>query len=219
MNTVTDRNWQCLVDANHSAVKQGWAQRGVFGTGIGPDYSSGHPNTILYVGKSAGPLGSAVGSTQEQSESIAASTSWMMERRNPSSFWQFIDLFDKSRRFVAWTNIIKMDRKSGAEPPRPHECNQVWEANAAAFCDELDSLKPRLILFATSKYMRSETVDLLRTRGFSNFYEQIDDGHTLIMSDRFSFAVFTRHPQGWPNEERKRIAAGISRLDRSTCLL
>lgn len=63
--------WRRLVEANRSAA---WAERGVFATGIGPEYLPGGRSSLLYVGKSAGPLGAAVGSGEDQIRSASAST-------------------------------------------------------------------------------------------------------------------------------------------------
>lgn len=117
---ITDATWQRLVAANEEAVANGWAQPGIFGTGVGPDYRAGTSGSILYVGKSAGPRGSQVGSTHHQAASIDASTTWMIERRNKSAFWQMIDSIDRTRRTLAWTNVCKMDRQGGTDlQPKP----------------------------------------------------------------------------------------------------
>src|SRR4051794_27975946 len=86
---ITDGTWKSLTDANREAVAAGWAQAGVFAPGVGPEYAPGEFGSLLFIGKSAGPLGNAVGSCDDQQASARASTQWMIERRNTSAFWQF----------------------------------------------------------------------------------------------------------------------------------
>ena len=112
---ISSRTWDGLVAANHRAHSSGWAEKGVFGTGIGPDYK---PGGILWVGKSAGPLGSAVGSTHSQAESVAASTRWMVQRETdgpPSGKWPNC-LIQRDgrwlgRTFPRWTGLAVASRR------------------------------------------------------------------------------------------------------------
>src|ERR1700730_14447390 len=114
---ISESTWGRLLKANEESVQTGWANRGVFATGIGPDYQRGMAGSLLCVGKSAGPLAQAVGSCCDQAESSRASTEWMIERRNKSAFLQFIDKIDSTRRRIAWSNVCKMDRIGGQRPP------------------------------------------------------------------------------------------------------
>ena len=54
---ISPAAWSGLVEANEKAASAGWAARGVFATGIGPEYQRGAVGSLLYVGKSAGPWG------------------------------------------------------------------------------------------------------------------------------------------------------------------
>src|SRR3954452_2881997 len=118
---ISEATWRRLTKANEEAVAAGWAEPGVFATGIGPKYSAGQTNSLLYVGKSAGPLGKAVGSCQDQRASARESRDWMTGRKNKSAFWQFVDRVDRTRETIAWTNVCKMDRKGGKRPPTERE--------------------------------------------------------------------------------------------------
>ena len=73
---------------------------GIFGTAKGPEYGQDGYPTLLYVGKSDGPLGSEAGSAYDQDTSCQASTKWMLEFRNRSPFWQFVDHIDPSRQHI-----------------------------------------------------------------------------------------------------------------------
>lgn len=70
---ISDEVWSALVSANERAVANGWAEPGVFGPGVGPAYEVGGHSSVLYVGKSAGPLGSRVGSSFDQALNAEAS--------------------------------------------------------------------------------------------------------------------------------------------------
>jgi len=74
--------WDRLVEANQRSVLAGWAADGAFATGIGADYHRGCVGSLLYVGKSAGPLGSMVGSCSNQAERGRASSQRMFDRQN-----------------------------------------------------------------------------------------------------------------------------------------
>lgn len=107
MTPISAATWDSLVKKNCDAVTNGWAQQGVFGTGVGRNYRTGLG--LLYIGKSAGPLGEKVGSGEGQASSCEASTEWMISKRNRSAFWQFVDKIDPTRQSIAWTNVCKMD--------------------------------------------------------------------------------------------------------------
>ena len=113
MKIISDETWAELVEINQRA---GWASEGVFAPAMGPDFVRGQG--LLYVGKSAGPLGSKVGSTYDQAGSSAASIDWMISKRNKSAFWQFVDNVDFQRLTISWTNLCKMDVRGGQRPPK-----------------------------------------------------------------------------------------------------
>jgi len=203
---ITDRTWMRLVQANREAVNEGWAQPGIFGTGIGPAYRHGAPRSVLYVGKSAGPLAGAVGSGEVQSASVQASTDWMIGRRNLSAFWQLIDIFDRSRRSIAWTNVCKMDRRAGDRPPSGEQWKQIQDVCLTALSEEIDSLAPHTLLFATSDAYRADVDHLLRLKGYMQQPAPFDDGWTgLYVTSEGSRAITTKHPQGWPSANRKMV--------------
>ena len=204
MHTISPTNWQRLVEANRIGVENGWAAPGVFGTGIGPDY---RPGGLLYVGKSAGPLSDAVGSCNDQLMSSQASTRWMIERRNRSAFWQFVDRLDPTRRSIAWTNICKMDVKGGGKPPSGKAWLDIKDACIAALREEIAELAPRVTVFAISGAYRREVKAMLVSLGYAPFPAPINnDGWTAIYrGDKGQVAVTTRHPQGWPNSDRDQV--------------
>jgi hypothetical protein len=205
--------WSRLVEANARAAAAGWAAPGVFATGIGPEYRPGSPGSLLYVGKSAGPLGQAVGSCVDQAESSAASTAWMISRRNKSAFWQFAEKIDPTRRHIAWTNICKMDRVGGARPPSDGEWSQVADVCMAALHDEIHALKPQVTLFATSRLYQTDVDRLLAKLGYRLIAIDIDDGWTsCLRSQSDSFLILTRHPQGWPSTSRDKVVSLVLRL-------
>jgi hypothetical protein len=193
--------------ANHKAVSQGWADPGVFGTGVGPDYVLGGPKSVLYVGKSAGPLSATVGSGHDQSANAEASRKWMTERCNRrSAFWQFIELLDPTRRTIAWTNVCKMDRKGGDRPPHGAHWEQVRDVCLAALGEEITSLAPHTVLFATSGAYRTDVQRLLQGLGYWFRLLPLDDGWTsLHVGPGGARAIMTKHPQGWPAADRKKV--------------
>jgi hypothetical protein len=193
---ITPQTWQSLVQANQRAVAEGWAEPGVFAPGIGPEYRPGAAHSILYVGKNAGPLGAKVGSGFDQAASISASTQWMVQFRNRSPFWQFIDKLDPTRRRIAWTNVCKIDRRGGDRPPNGSQWREIAEVSIAALSEEIDALSPKLTIFATSEAYRSEIHELLRKKGYVALDRQLSDGWTTIFSaPGAKLAIQTRHPQ------------------------
>ncbi len=200
---IGPRTWQALVEANRRSA---WAERGVFATGIGPDYVSGSESGLLYVGKSAGPLGVAVGSGDDQIQSAVASTHWMVSRANRSAFWQLADKFDRTRRSIAWTNVCKMDRIGGQAPPNGREWASIAGISMTALAEEIEFLRPRMTLFAISDFCISDVKDLIRRSGFLPAKLPFDDGITRFFSHADGRGVVTtRHPQGWSNENRDRV--------------
>ena len=204
MLPISYANWQRLTEANRMAVQNGWAAPGVFATGIGPDY---RPGGFLYVGKSAGPLAEAVGSGTDLAVSMEASTRWMIERRNLSAFWQFVDRIDRTRRSIAWTNVCKMDVRGGGRPPLGRQWQQVAESCMATLREELDVLAPKVVVFAISKAYLPDTEAMLSTMGYRRVPSHLDgDGWTtLYVAGSGRYAITTRHPQGWPSPDRDRV--------------
>ena len=205
---IRNETWRLLQQANVAAVAAGWAASGVFATGVGPEYLTAGPTSLLYVGKSAGPLASLVGSSLSLSDSLAASRRWMVERQNRrSAFWQMIERIDPTRRSIAWTNLIKMDRVGGALPPNVTESASVWAACQCALEDELEFLRPRVIIFATSDYLRGEVVELIERRGMTCELSRDADGWTGLWRSPSSTAIVTKHPLGWDRRARERVIA------------
>lgn len=204
--SISRKNWNNLTQANDRAVAQGWAMPGVFATGIGPDYQPGGEDSILYVGKSAGPLGGRVGSSNQFASSSEASTQWMIDRVNKSAFWQMIDKVDRTRRTIAWTNICKMDRVGGVRPPNGREWQTIRDACLAALLDEISVLRPRTAFFATSDYVREDVVDILAEAGYTTTLPSPDSQWTTVLGRTDGAkAVITRHPQGWGTPHRDKV--------------
>jgi hypothetical protein len=210
---ISSRTWDGLVAANHRAHSTGWAEKGVFGTGIGPDYK---PGGILWVGKSAGPLGSAVGSTHSQAESVAASTRWMVQRENRrSAFWQMAEMLDPTRRSLAWTNLSKMDRVGGGIPPKSGEWASIAEECKAALTEEIENLRPGIIVLATSSNYAKDVANVLTQLQFTRSLVELNDGLTSIYRNGGSYLVSTKHPQGWAAEARNRVVELVKSLHAS----
>ena len=211
MLTISPEVWDRLTTENRRACEAGWAQPGVFATGIGPAYKPGASRSLLYIGKSAGPLGSLVGSAADQTLSSRASTEWMISRRNKSTFWQMVERIDPSRRNIAWTNVCKMDRIGGQQPPTSSEWRQIRGVCMRALKDEFLSLRPRATLCATSEYLRQDIEDVLVELGFSPRPIDFEDGWTsAFASPDGQQAVLTRHPQGWLSADRDRVVAYVN---------
>jgi hypothetical protein len=210
---ISTAAWERLVAANRRAVDAGWATEGVFATGIGPAYRPGSATSLLYVGKSAGPLGHAVGSCFTRGESIRASTEWMVQRKNQSAFSQFVDKIDSTRTTVAWTNICKMDRIGGQRPPSETEWRQVAVECIAALVDEIAALKPAVTVFATSGIYNSDVGSLLFRFGYAAIPVGFDDGWTsCYRAPAGRYAITTKHPQGWDSASRDRVTDLTIRL-------
>ncbi|PBB81226.1 hypothetical protein CK218_12725 [Mesorhizobium sp. WSM3879] len=208
---IKEATWARLTECNRAAVEEGWASPGVFATGIGPEYDPKGDLGLLYVGKSAGPLGTLVGSGSDQIASGSASTRWMVEKRNKSAFWQMVDLLDPSRRRIAWTNICKMDEVGGNRPPPMHRWQAISEPHRQALIEEIKCLSPRVIIFATSGYCGDTVSEVLEELGYGSQLLNFRDGYTrLTATPGGAFAIETRHPQGWPKPERNRVV-GLAR--------
>lgn len=195
---IQAETWQKLVDASRNCTD--WAKPGVFAPAVGPNYQPGAG--LLYVGKSAGPLGNKVGSAFDLQQSMAASLQWMITKQNNSAYWQFVDAIDSTRKSIAWTNVCKIDSE-GDNAPSGRNWRAVCEPCLAALNDELVSLKPRVAAFMISKIYRAEVYDLLTSLGYEEARDMNpDNGHSFwLRSGRHSFAVLTRHPQGWRHSD------------------
>lgn len=201
MLPISEATWGELVSQNKKAA---WAQNGVFSTGIGPDYQAGQG--LLYVGKSAGPLGNLVGSADDQARSGEASTLWMISKRNKSAFWQFVDRVDYTRRSIAWTNVCKMDVVGGQRPPNGREWAAIAEISMKALTEELSSLRPKVTVFATSGLYAPEVQSAILDMGFEAITMPFSDGWTSIAkNEKNQVIIFTKHPQGWLSSERDRV--------------
>lgn len=211
---ISPSTWHRLVEANKEAS---WAGPGVFATGIGPDYPPASGEGLLYIGKSAGPLNKDVGFTYQREANLRASQNWMVERRNPtSSFWRFIETIDRTRCSLAWTNVCKMDRRGGDRPPRRHEWNQVSDVCLKALTEEITSLAPRVVLFATSLDYHADIVRVLTSLGYSPRPVDFDDGWTArFQIERGASAIMTKHPQGWRSTDRAGVLGLIGQLLRA----
>ncbi len=205
---ISESNWERLVKLNKQTD---WTAKEVFGTGIGPGYMKGG---LLYVGKSAGPLGSEVGSVDDQKASCLASKNWMVERRNQRSpFWQFIEKIDPTRQQIAWTNVCKMDKVGGDRAPQGGQWKQIAEACVAALTDEIHFLEPKIIVFATSGLYAADVRPVLVKLGFRSEPLDFDDGFTsLFTTEDGRLVIQTRHPQGWNRNDRDRVISRIESL-------
>jgi hypothetical protein len=213
---IPERVWTGLVNANREAARAGWAEIGVFAPAVGPEFAAGGRRGLLYVGKSAGPLGTAVGSVHDQAVSSAASQRWMLEFRNRSPFWQFVDKVDPTRRTIAWTNVCKMDRKGGARPPLGSEWRQISDACISALESEIAALAPAVIVFATSDAYRDDVQQLVIRQGFEPEQMKFDDGWTKFHRNKSGcIVVQTRHPQGWGAGDRDRVVGSVKELLRA----
>ncbi len=198
---ISKVTWEALIARNKASS---WAVAGVFATGVGPKYQLG--SGMLYVGKSAGPLGNLVGSGHDQTESGLASAHWMVSRANKSAFWQFIDRIDPTRTTIAWSNICKMDVVGGQRPPNGREWRQIADASMEALTEEINFLRPRVTVFATSGLYTEDVRPAVIGLGFKDIQMPFEDGWTSLMENNSGQSiVFTKHPQGWPSVERDRV--------------
>jgi hypothetical protein len=225
---ISDLTWKRLREANQAAVTAGWAQSGVFATGVGPEYAPGELGSLLYIGKSAGPLGNAVGSCDDQLVSGRASAKWMIDRQNKSAFWQFVDQIDRTRRTIAWTNLCKMDRIGGETPPSDRQWAQIAEPCIDAIADEMSALMPQVAVFATSGLYQADVDKLLARLGYQAIPLPFHDGRTTCRRfPRGNFVIQTKHPHGWAKADRDRVidltkslmrgdTTGLEQSNRST---
>ncbi len=209
ISPISDHTWRRLVSASTTAAAVGWASSGVFATAIGPAFTPGSSDTLLYVGKSGGPLIDDVGVAQDQEVSREATTKWMLGKYNPSAFWVFADLLVPHRELLAWSNLAKIDTKESG-PPQGYRWTQIEEPCVAALGEEMESLKPRRVVFATSKYQRDAILRVLQDLGFTRHEvrPELDDTEFFTDADG-RLAAITRHPQGWRREARDPVAQYI----------
>jgi hypothetical protein len=212
MQPIQAETWKKLVRANQAAVASGWALPGVFGTGIGPDYVPGQAGTLLYVGKSAGPLGSAVGSTNDLTSSSAASTHWMMSWSNERAFWQFINPIVPKRRTMAWSNICKMDQINPRKPPTDRMWRDVADASIAALRDEIAALAPHITLFVSNRFGKHKVDALLAELGYVTEPTALDGLAHVSQTADGRYAIQTRHPQGWDKALRDTVRSFVINL-------
>ena len=207
---VSDRTWSRLVDASHAATAKGWATPGVFATAVGPEFVPGSSNSLLYVGKSGGPLIFDVGLQDDQQAGQEATTRWMIERRNPSAFWRFADMLVTRRQQLAWSNLAKIDVE-GSRPPGVRQWKQIEEPCLAALREEMQTLDPRRIVFATHKYQRGNVLAVLQgdlgftPHGAGNKLP----GAEFLTDANGRLAAIIRHPQGWHRDARDPVAQYI----------
>jgi len=108
---------------------------------------------------------------------------------------------------VEWS---KMDG-IGGQAPRGALWRQIVELCQQALIEELNHLKPKLTLFATSQDYRSEIEEVLSVSGYARSDLSLPkDGLSLGFSRSDGrLAVITRHPQGWPRTERDSLGSGL----------
>jgi hypothetical protein len=216
---ISSGTWRRLVEANRCGVQRGWAEAGVFGPGIGPQYEPNGPASLLYVGKSAGPLGTAVGSVYDQAATIRASTEWMTGFRNKSAFWQMVDKVDPTRLRISWTNVCKMDQLGGQRPPSGAMWKEIADACMTGLAEEIGSLSPRVVLLATSGAYSADVRRLIADLGYRPQLLDFEDGWTSLFVDPVGKSVIeTKHPQGWPNTRRDRVVELVRQIlmDKAT---
>jgi hypothetical protein len=209
---ISRGTWDRLAAVADSAVRAGWAIPGVFSTAVGPDFEPRSPESVLYVGKSGGPLIDDVGLNNDQAAGEAASTRWMMQRRNPSAFWRFADLVCPNRAHLAWSNVAKIDR-DGSSPPSGSMWRQIEEVCLIALREELVRLEPMRAVFVTGSYQRESILRALSATGYRTQPSNASSAELLLLSsDDGRHAFVTRHPQGWLKEPMEQAARFIREL-------
>jgi hypothetical protein len=199
MEVISEKTWAKLVDANRGAVNAGWASEGVFAPAVGPNFLQGQG--LLYIGKSAGPLGSKVGSSYDQAVSIDASIDWMIAKKNKSAFWQFVDNIDF---------ISKMDVIGEQRPPNHREWTSISSVSIQALREEIEFLIPKVTVFATSGLYGGYISGLLDNMGYKPAKLEFEDSWSSLRENSSGQSVFlTKHPQGWPSAERDRVLKSI----------
>jgi hypothetical protein len=212
MKVICDQTWQSLMQANEDA-KEKWEARGIFAAGIGPSFKPGSRGSLLYVGKSAGPLHDRVRSCLDQEASARASAQWMINRCNKkSAFWHFADQITREREKIAWTNICKMDSGSGDRPPRKAMWDQIAKPCIAALKEEIRALRPHVTVFVTSGYCQDDVMKLVERLGYQPFPLTFSERHTTAFSSAGRYVIMTRHPQGWSKTGRDQVVELVKTL-------
>lgn len=205
---IKDSTWKELLRLSVHAVDRGWANPGVFATAVGPKYTPGSERSILYVGKSGGPLNDSLSLGDDQEASAAATGKWMIDRMNPSPFWVFADLLS-GRESLAWSNLAKIDAR-GSAPPKGDLWRSTRDVCLQALAEEMEHLQPGRAVFATSGYNPSAIESVLRRLGYEGPQPYAGLDRTTVFTDPSNrLAVITRHPQGWSCENRDPVARFI----------
>lgn len=209
MHTISPNTWADFVRLYRTPAVRAWAGEGIFAAAVGRSFVPGAADTFFYVGKAGGPLIGSVGIAEDQSCSAAASTKWMLERRNPSAFWQFADLLADRRDLLAWSNVAKIDNRL-AGPPRNSEWQQIRDLCLCALKEEMETLRPARTVFATSNFCVADLLGLFRDLRFSEFVPDALLNQTrCFQNDRGQLLVLTKHPQGWQKEPRNQVASFV----------
>jgi hypothetical protein len=130
----------------------------------------------------------------------------MIERRNPSAFWQFADLLSARREQIAWSNVAKIDNRLPT-PPRKSEWELIRQPCLEALAEEMLNLRPGRTVFAIGSFCTRDVTNLLKRMNFTEFgpAQQLEDARCFKNRDG-QLAVLTRHPQGWRSEPRNVVA-------------
>jgi hypothetical protein len=149
----------------------------------------------------------------DQTASAEASKRWMTDEGYRSSFWQLIDMVDRTRRRIAWTNVCKMDRQGGKRPPTGSQWKQVRDVCLLALGEEIHNLSPATVLFVTGNAYRCDIERFLDGMGYCQQPPPFDDGWTKLYATRNGKrAVMTRHPQGWSTSNREKVIDLVKRV-------
>jgi hypothetical protein len=159
---ISEAVWGKLIQCSRSVTVRDWATSGVFATAVGPEYVAGSVDSLLYVGRAGGPLIDSVGLSYDYLSCARAATNWMIERRNPSAFWQFADLIVSDRKQIAWSNLAKIDTRT-AGPPNANQWNTIRRECMEALSDEINFLRPARTVFVTSDFGLAEITSFLKS--------------------------------------------------------
>lgn len=213
------KTWRALVKANRGAP---WSRPGVFAPGIGPDYRPGSARSILVVGKSLGPKGRDLRLGHDQRRCADAAERWMIDRHNPSPFWQFVDRLDPTRRRIAWANVAKIDHDCDPETEEYHPTRERWRDIArpctAALEEEFNALRPRAAIITTiaERDYRPAVEVVLDRCGYRPSSES--EVGIAVFERRGSrrFAILTYHPNAWREFDARRVSLFVkSRMGNS----
>jgi hypothetical protein len=130
----------------------------------------------------------------------------MVQRENRrSAFWQMAEQLDPTRTSLSWTNLSKMDRVGGAVPPNLREWASIARECTAAFVEEVQNLKPGVIVLATSDIYANDVADVLNQLEFSRNHVGFNDKLARVYAKSRSYVVTTKHPQGWLAVDRDKV--------------